>query len=409
MATQKPDRFDEVNWQDVAEDSRFGVSINTKLSLLTIVPILVLALYDWQFVSDNQILTEELGPLSAVFDQFGVTFDPQPVDYMFVMSLLLFVFYILLTLYQNPRMTGYYWKEFKRNRPAVVSLVWLGILAVGGLLGPFFYPKPEQDVLAGHQPPAFWEIDNANTATCLGEVQNGMCQGTWEYPLGTTRAGRDVLGFIIHGMTISMQIAFIVTFLVIVLGVSIGTISAYAGGWVDEILMRFTDIVLSFPTLIMFLLVTYIYGATLGIFIVIFAAFSWGGTARYVRSKALSVSEEEYIKATRISGANVRRVVTRHVMPNTASSIVTQLTLLIPGFLLFEAQLSFLELGADVPSWGQLIATGRTDLTFAPWIILAPGIVLFLTILAFNFVGDALLDALNPEAEAEADRAEADE
>lgn len=426
MATKKPDRFDEVNWNDFASNRRFSVSINTKLSLLTIVPLLAVLVFDWQFVGDRQILTEqlgslvgnELGPVSTLLGSiglldflagFGISFDPTPVDYLFYITLLLFVFYVLLTLYQNPRMTKYYWSEFRRNRPAVVSLVWLGLLAVGGLIGPIFYPEPEQEVLHGHQPPAFWEIDNANAATCLGEVTDGMCQGTWQYPLGTTRGGEDVLGYIIYGMTISLQIAFIVTFLVVILGVSFGTISAYAGGWVDELLMRFTDIILSFPTLILFLLVTYIYGASLGLFIIIFAAFGWGGTARYVRSKGLSVSEEEFIKATRISGASVRRTVVRHVIPNTASSIITQLTLLTPGFLLFEAQLSFLDLGADVASWGQLIASGRTDIEFAPWIILAPGIVLFLTILAFNFVGDALLDAINPEAEAEADRAGAGE
>ena len=425
MATQKPDRFDDVNWGELADNRRINLTINTKLALVTIVPIVLAALFDWQFVDGRKTLTEELGSLAGeelgpvstlletvgvlgFFKGFGLSFDPTPVDYLFVITLLLFVFYIILVLWQNPRMTKYYWKEFRRNRPAVVSLVWLGILAVVGLIGPFFYPKPEQNVLHGHQPPAFWEIDNSNAATCLGEVQGGMCQGTWEYPLGTTRAGRDVLGFIIHGATISLQIAFIVTFLVVVLGVSFGTISAYAGGWVDELMMRFTDIVLSFPTLILFLLVTYIYGSSLGLFIIIFAAFGWGGTARYVRSKALSVSEEEFIKATRISGASVRRTVARHVMPNTASSIITQITLLTPGFLIFEAQLAFLQLGADVPSWGQLIATGETDIEFAPWIVLAPGIVLFLTILAFNFVGDAVLDALNPEAEAEADRAEAD-
>jgi len=409
MATQKPDQFDKVNWDEFTEGGRTNLSINTVLALLTVLPVLVLSIYDWQFVGRFETTSEELGPLTALFDAVGVSFSPEPVDYMFVMTLFLFAFYIVLPMAQNRRMTGFYWREFKRNRPAVVSLVWLGILFVGGLIGPFFVDAPEQNVIHGHQPPAFWEINAANAATCLGEVTNGMCQGTWQYPLGTTRSGEGVFAYIVHGMTVSMQIAFVVTFIVIVLGASVGPISAYGGGWVDETLMRVTDIFLSFPTLIMFLLITYIYGASLGVFIIIFAAFGWGGTARYVRSKALSVSEEEFIKASRISGASLPRVVVRHVIPNTASSIITQLTLLVPGFLLFEAQLAFLQLGADVASWGQLISTGRSDLSFAPWIVLAPGFVLFLTILAFNFVGDALLDALNPEAQAEADRGEANQ
>jgi len=248
----------------------------------------------------------------------------------------------------------------------------------------------------------FLSTDAANVATCVGDIVDSQCQGTWEYPLGTTRGGKSVFTSIVYGMTISMQIAFITTTIVALIGVSFGTLSAYAGGWVDEILMRFVDIVLSFPTLLMFLLILYIYGAGLGMFILVFSLFAWGGTARYVRSKSLSVSEEEYIQASRISGASTYQIVRGHVVPNTASSIITQLTLLIPGFLLAEAQLAFLGLGdSDIPSWGQLIAAGRSDLSFAPWIVLAPGIVLFLTILAFNFLGDALLDALNPEAEAE--------
>jgi peptide/nickel transport system permease protein len=407
MATQKPDQFDKVNWDEFTDSGRTSLSINTILTLVAVVPILALAIYDWQFLGNFETTSEQLGPLTALFDAVGVSFSPKPVDYMFVITLFLFAFYIVLPMAQNRRMTAFYWREFKRNRPAVISLLWLGFLFVGGLIGPFFVDKPQQEVIHGHQPPAFWEINEANAATCLGEVTNGMCQGTWQYPLGTTRSGEGVFAYIVHGMTVSMQIAFVVTFIVIVLGVSVGTISAYGGGWVDEILMRITDIFLSFPTLIMFLLITYIYGASLGVFIIIFAAFGWGGTARYVRSKALSVSEEEFIKATRISGASLPRVVVRHVIPNTASSIITQLTLLVPGFLLFEAQLAFLQLGADVASWGQLISTGRSDLSFAPWIVLAPGFVLFLTILAFNFVGDALLDALNPEAQAESDKAEA--
>jgi len=507
MAGDKSDRFDTVDWDEVADERRLSLSINSKLTILTVLPIVILGLYDWQFVSDRDVLSEELGPLTTALEAEviwglpGLSFDPSGVDYLFVMTLLLFAFHVVLPLWQNKRMTKYYWAEFKGNRPAVASLGWLGIVFAGGLLGPLVYPEPENNFSIDHQPPVGMEIPNTYPSECAGEVEGrevreiddtgdgdgdgglgaggddgglgaggddgglggddggvggddggvgggvggddggvggdddgglgagddgglggvgdggdegvteevvdaGMCQGTLEYPLGTTPSGEDVLGYIIHGMTISMQIAFIVTFIVIIIGVTFGTVSAYAGGWVDEIMMRFTDIVLSFPTLIMFLLIVYIYGASLGLFILIFAAFGWGATARYVRSKALSVSEEEFIKATKISGAGTRRVVTRHVVPNTASSIITQLTLIVPSFLLAEAQLSFLGLGADIDSWGQLIAAGRGSLEFAPWIIVAPGVVLFLTILAFNFVGDALLDALNPEAQAEADRAE---
>jgi peptide/nickel transport system permease protein len=392
MATQKPERFDQVDWNDISRSRWFDLSINSIGTLVTAVPLLLVALYDWQILDER---TPTLEPI-------GLEWDIGTVDYLFIFTLLLFAFYIVLPLFQNPRRTQYYWREFRRNRPAVVSLGWLAIVFVGGIVGPFFISAPEQSILTGYQPPVFLSIDQSYVSTCIGEIATGQCHGTWQHPLGTTAGGKDIFAGIVHGMTISMQIGFITTTIVASIGITFGTVSAYAGGWADELMMRFVDIVLSFPTLLMFLLILYIYGAGLGMFIVVFAAFAWGGTARYVRSKSLSISEEEFIKANRISGASTYRVVRRHVVPNAASSIITQLTLLIPGFLLAEAQLAFLGLGdSTIPSWGQLISAGRSDLSFAPWIVLAPGIVLFLTILAFNFLGDALLDALNPEAEAE--------
>jgi peptide/nickel transport system permease protein len=392
MATEKPERFDQVDWNDLSRSGRFDLSINSIGMLLTTLPLALLAVYDWQF----------LGRRTPTFEFIGLDRTLETIDFFFVFTLLLAFWYLVLPLYQNPRMTRYYWKEFKRNRPAVVSLGWLGVVFVGGLLGPLVMSAPQQDLLIAYQPPVFTSVVDTTPATCVGEVVDGRCFGTWQHPLGTTQGGKDVFTMIVYGMTISMQIAFITTTIVATIGISFGTLSAYAGGWVDEIMMRFVDIILSFPTFLMFLLILYIYGAGLGMFIVVFSLFAWGGTARYVRSKSLSISEEEFIKASRISGASTYQVIRGHVVPNAASSIITQLTLLIPGFLLAEAQLAFLGIGdSTVPSWGQLISAGRSDLSFAPWIVLAPGIVLFLTILAFNFLGDALLDALNPEAEAE--------
>ena len=408
MATQKPTKFDQVDWDNLTGSGRFEISINLKLMLVTGVPILLLGLYDHFFVGDREVTFEKLGQdlgLSSQFEALGLNFNPSSVDILFVFTIFLFLWYLVLPLYQNMRMTKYYWKEFKRNRPAVISLIWLAIIFVGGVLGPFFVSMPEQDLFAAYQPPVFGSVDQVHVNQCVGAIEDGRCQGTWEYPLGTTRGGQDVLSMVIHGMTVTMQIAFITTMIVAAIGITFGTVSAYAGGWVDEIMMRFVDIVLSFPTLLFFLLILYIYGAGLGMFILVFGLFGWGATARYVRSKALSVSEEEFVKATKISGAGTYRIVRRHVVPNTASSIITQLTLIIPGFLLAEAQLAFLGIGdTEVPTWGQAISSGRNAIDFAPWIVLVPGIALFLTILAFNFLGDAILDALNPEAEAESDK-----
>ncbi|AGB15693.1 ABC-type dipeptide/oligopeptide/nickel transport system, permease component [Halovivax ruber XH-70] len=394
MELERNERFDQVDWDAVSDSESIVPSINTIGMVISSIVLTMLYVYDMEIQPER----------TPTFDAIGWDVTFEMIDYFFIFTILLFLFYIVLPLFQNLRMTMYYWREFRRNRPAVVSLIWLGIVFLGGIFGPLLMKAPEASIMHGHQPPVFATMAEGNVPSCVGEVSGGMCHGTWEYPLGTTRSGKGVFTMIVYGMTISMKIAFITTTIVAAIGISVGTVSAYAGGWVDEILMRVVDIVLSFPTLLFFLLILYAFGANLTTFIIVFSIFAWGGTARYVRSKALSISEEEYIDAVRISGANTFQVVRRHVVPNTASSIITNLTLLIPGFLLAEAQLSYLGLGdPSIASWGQLIASGRSELDFAPWIVLAPGIVLFLTILAFNFLGDALLDALNPQAEAESE------
>ena len=328
MAPDKPTKFEDIEWDSRNEAGVVNLSMNLKLLLVTGVPVLLFGLYDHFVVDEREATFVRLGEdfgFGAQFEALGLNFDLSSVDVLFVFTLFLFAWYVLLPLYQNPRMTRYYWTEFTRNRPAVASLVWLAIVFVGGVVGPFFIGMPEQDLTATYQPPVFMSVDNAHVRSCLGPVEHGRCHGTWEHILGTTRGGEDVLASVIHGMTVTMQIAFITTTIVAIIGITVGTLSAYAGGWVDELLMRFVDIVLSFPTLLFFLLILYIYGAGLGMFILVFALFGWGATSRYVRSKALSVSEEEFVKATRISGASTFRTIRHHVVPNTASSIITAL------------------------------------------------------------------------------------
>mgnify|MGYP002761305312 FL=1 len=395
MATQDPNKqFDQVDWEEINNSSGTSYSINALGTLVSIGAVLALVVYDILFV-------EQYTPTFAFV---GWGYDVSQLDFLFAVSLIVFGFYGVLPLYQNKRMTRYYWRQFKKNRPALVSLVWLGFVFVVGILGPVFISAPEVALFQKYQPPAFMSIANNYPINCVGPVVDGACQGTLNHPFGTTRNGKDIFTMIVYGMQISMKIAFITTLIVITIGTAVGTTAAYAGGLIDEVLMRWVDIQQSFPTFILYLLILYIWGGGLFLFIVLFGLFAWEGTARYTRSNALSKVEEEYIKAVQLSGASTYRIVRRHVVPNTASSIITNVTLLIPVFILAEAQLAFLGLGdSTVPSWGQLISIGRNDLGFAPWITRAPGFVLFLTILAFNFLGDALLDALNPEANTESE------
>jgi peptide/nickel transport system permease protein len=201
-------------------------------------------------------------------------------------------------------------------------------------------------------------------------------------------------------MQVSMKLGLITTLLVISIGTVVGTVAAYSGGMVDETLMRYVDIQLTFPTFLLYLLLVFLFGGSLFMFIVLFGLTSWGGIARLVRSEALQLREEEYVLAAKSAGANAAYVIRRHLVPNVSSTVITAATLAIPGYILAEAALSFLQLGdPTIPSWGQVIAAGRSDLDTAWWISTFPGFFLFFTILAFNFMGDALRDALDPRAD----------
>ena len=398
MATDDQARFDQTDWEEIDESVDHGLSANTKVVLAGLVPLVLLYAYDYTLV----------GQYEPTFGFVGWGYSVTQLDWLFALSLLLFGAYGALPLYQAPRMTKYYWGEFKRNRPAVVSLAFLAGIFTMGLLGPLAISPPETDILIPYQPPLGFTIGMESVVECAGPVTEAggqrVCHGSLAHPFGTTGSGKDIFRSVVYGMQITMKIAFITTLIVVTIGSAVGTVAAYGGGMVDEILMRYVDIQQSFPTFIAYLLILYIFGGGIALFILLFGLFSWEGTARYVRSNALAKVEEEYVKATQLTGASTYHIVRRHLVPNTASSIITDVTLLIPAFILFEAQLAFLGLGdSTIPSWGQVLAGGRDALPYAPWVTLIPGLFIFFTILAFNFLGDALLDALNPQAEAESE------
>lgn len=395
--------FEDVDWSEVSRSGRFSLSGRTKGFLVVLGLLTALFVFDTWVATGDEATFEALGSL---FETIGLGFessyDVNQTDWTFALTLLVIFFYGVVPLYQNKRMTRYYWSRFKENRPALLGLLFLlGILAIG-IIGPLFVSRPELNVLHKYQPPVFMSVAEDQVVQCVGEASGGMCHGSWQYPLGTTGDGKDIFSIIVYGMQVSMKVGLVAALLAGAIGTTVGIVAAYGGGLVDEALMRYVDLQQNFPSFILFLLLTYLLGASLALFIAIFGAFAWGGTARYVRSNALQKTEEEYIRAARASGASTLLVLRRHLVPNTASSIITNLTLLIPSFILFEAVLSFLGIGdPSIPSWGQAIASGRSDISFAPWIATIPGIFLFVTILSFNFLGDAMLDALNPRAETE--------
>lgn len=312
------------------------------------------------------------------------------VDWLFVLVLIAAFFNVVVPLYTNARMTAYYWRQFRKNPAAVASLAFLIVMFAVGLIGPLLFEPPSLSFGDAYRPPV------GLTAEPRGEPVTG----TWEHPLGTDHNGRDMLKLVVFGMRVSMEVGLISMVVAITLGTVVGTTAANFGGTVDELLMRYVDLQQSFPAFILLLLLIYLYGSELILIILLYGFLSWESTARLVRSEALQRSEEAYVRAAEAAGASRAWVIRRHLIPNVSSTVITAATLSIPLFILGEASLSFLGFSdPNVFSWGKVIAGGRDDLRTAPWIATIPGLFLFCTVLAFNFVGDALRDAIDPRQE----------
>ncbi|WP_144902563.1 ABC transporter permease [Halobellus captivus] len=392
-----PERFEDVDWDAIDAEGRRLTK--TRLAAFVACGLYVLTLaYDVLVAGDDATFEISVGlPWSTT--ESAYVWDVTAVDWLFVASLLV-VGFALVPVARNRRLRAYYWRRFRRHRPAVISAWYLLCIFLLGTVGTLFIEPPSLDVAAAYQPPVFLSVEASIPTECVGPVVDGRCRGTWEYPLGTTGEGKGLAALAVFGMRVSMQVGLIATLISVAIATLVGTTAAYAGGWIDEALMRYVDIQQTFPTFFLFLFLAYLYGGSLFVLIVIFGVTGWGGIARIVRSEAIQRRQEQYIAAARASGASTLSVVRRHVVPNVSNSIVTAATLNVPFLVLSEAALSFIGLGdVTLPSWGQTIATGRGDLGTAWWISTVPGLFLFATILAFNFLGDALRDALDPRQE----------
>jgi peptide/nickel transport system permease protein len=219
--------------------------------------------------------------------------------------------------------------------------------------------------------------------------------------LGTDNLGRDVLARLLHGAYISLSVGFVAVFVSLAIGVVVGAISGYFGGWVDNVLMRIVDAIMCFPTFFLILTAVALLGPSLLNIIVVIGLVSWTGTARLVRAEFLTLRESEYVRAARGLGQKSWAIIFRHILPNAAAPIFVTAVLGIPDAILTEAGLSFLGFGVQPPqaTWGNIISDGKSYILDAWWLILFPGLAIFVSALAFYLAGDALRRAASSKSE----------
>jgi oligopeptide transport system permease protein len=285
------------------------------------------------------------------------------------------------------------WSRLRRNRLAVVGLVLVVLLIIAAVIGPLVTPWPYyvQDTKALE----------ANDFRAIPPFR------TMSHVLGTDPNGRDMLSLLLDGAQISMTVAFVVQIVVVLIGVPIGAIAGWFGGRIDNLLMRFTDVVYAFPDLLFIILLSVAFrdtalGHALNGVLLVFIAIgivAWVTVARLVRGQLLSLKETEFVEAAKAIGVSDFNIVVRHLVPNAIGPVIVAITLGVPGAILAEATLAFIGVGVQPPraSWGALISLGVDQIRLYPWLTLLPGILIATALMSFTFLGDGLRDALDPK------------
>ena len=222
---------------------------------------------------------------------------------------------------------------------------------------------------------------------------------TKAHPLGLDDLGRDVLSRILYGARVSLRVGFSVVLLASLIGVTLGAMSGYFGGWIDTLVMRVCDVLLAFPGILLAIALVAVLGPSINNVILALATIGWVGYARLVRGQVLKVREMEYVTAAKALGAKSPRVIVLHVLPNVINPVIVMATLGLAGAILAEASLSFLGLGVQppTPSWGAMLTAGRRYLGMSNHLAIFPGAAIMLAVMGLNFLGDGLIDALDPK------------
>lgn len=230
------------------------------------------------------------------------------------------------------------------------------------------------------------------------EIREALMAPSGTHLFGTDMLGRDIFSRMVYAARVALSIGFIAVGIAAIIGLFLGSIAGYYGGRVDNIIMRFADIMLCFPAFFLILSVIAIIGPNIFNIMIVIGLTSWMGMARLIRAEVLSLKQRDFISASRALGAGSRFIITRHLIPNGIGPVLVSFVFGVAGAILTEAALSFLGLGVQPPnpSWGNIIMEGKAVLGVGWWVILFPGLAILITVLAFNLLGEGLRDALNP-------------
>jgi oligopeptide transport system permease protein len=269
-------------------------------------------------------------------------------------------------------------RRLLRNRGAVAGMSVLALLVAAAAVGPALAPYAYDQV----NKPDVW-------APPL----------THGHLLGADALGRDLLARLLMGLRVSLAIGLVATVVSLVIGVAWGATAGFAGGRLDEAMMRVVDVLYALPFIFFVILLMVTFGSNIVLIFVAIGAVEWLTMSRIVRGQTLTLKQKEFIEAARAAGLGRAAIVARHIVPNLLGPVVVYVTLTIPAVILAESFLSFLGLGVQPPmaSLGALIATGASDMELAPWLLIFPSVVMVLTLMSFNFIGDGLRDALDPK------------
>ena len=269
------------------------------------------------------------------------------------------------------------WRRFRKNRLAMAGLIFLALLVLVAIFAPWIAPYGFDERSAGafREPPSM------------------------DHFFGTDTIGLDVFSRVVYGARISLKVGFVATIMAVVIGLVLGAIAGFAGGRTDNLIMRFTDIFLAIPYIILAIAVATIFGQSVNSVILVLGLTGWLGICRIVRASFLALSRLEYVEAARALGFSKTRIIFRHMLPNALQPIIVYATIGIGSIILAEAALSFLGVGPvfPTPAWGLMVSEAKSTLAVAPHMLFFPGMAIFLTVLSFVFIGDGLRDALDPK------------